>query len=198
MNNNDKECNKCGRTSNVVNLSQECPFCDLPFISKEEICKCQCHPLPRGTTCSLVCEHCSKEETKRNCCKNCFLKTPSGLIHCTNIAFCPCHTSKEEVDPWEVQFNKKFGIFSNYADFCPDKEVYKSFIRQLLATHERSLVEKIESIYTLLVKEQIELCNGKLPYVFFEGKATEEETVQIYRVALEDFRKHIYKLIQNK
>lgn len=55
---------------------------------------------------------------------------------------------------------------------------------------EEMIVGEIERIYILLAKEQIELCHGKLPYVIFDSKATEEESVQLYRKGLEDFRKH--------
>lgn len=56
---------------------------------------------------------------------------------------------------------------------------------------EGMIVGEIEKIYILLAKEQIDLCHGKLPYVIFGSKATEQEAVQLYRKGLEDFRKHI-------
>jgi hypothetical protein len=45
------------------------------------------------------------------------------------------------------EFDEKFGIFSNYADFCPDKEVYKSFIHSALnAQREETILDVLKVI----------------------------------------------------
>lgn len=47
-------------------------------------------------------------------------------------------------ESWEEEFDEKFGIYSNYADFCPDKKEYKEFISQLLFSERTALVEEIK------------------------------------------------------
>jgi hypothetical protein len=63
-----------------------------------------------------------------------------------------------------------------------DDEV-KSFINEHFID-KKKLEEEIER----LAVDQIEMFNGKLPFVVFNGKADEEEKVGIYRQALQDLK----------
>jgi len=58
------------------------------------------------------------------------------------------------IEQWEKEFDEKFGLYSNYADFCPSKEEYKSFIKSLRSkTRTETLME-----CRGLVEEPDELC----------------------------------------
>lgn len=95
----------------------------------------------------------SKEETKEKCKCNDNICIDDGCLACV----CSCHTSKEEVDPWEEEFDKKFvseiqgeDDNGNYYELFKQGGKYvgevKLFIHSLLATHERRLVEQLKQI----------------------------------------------------
>lgn len=55
----------------------------------------------------------------------------------------------DELVKLDAEFDEKFGIYSNYADFCPDKEEYKSFARRYYSLgklEEREAMKKVELI----------------------------------------------------
>lgn len=47
---------------------------------------------------------------------------------------------------WEEQFDQEFGLFSNYADFCPDGEEYKRFIRTQIEAAEGRIIAELEGM----------------------------------------------------
>lgn len=51
-----------------------------------------------------------------------------------------------DIRAWQKEFDDRFGIYSNYADVCPDKEEYIEFITDLLASHRTSLLQQLEGM----------------------------------------------------
>ena len=86
-------------------------------------------------------------------------------------------------------FDKKFtqspefpNVFRNL--YLADEVV--EFLEQALSSQESALKAQWRKEIDWLGKEQIELYKGKLPFTVFQGKATEEEKIAIYRQGLKD------------
>ena len=63
-----------------------------------------------------------------------------------------------------------------------NRSIVKQFITSRLTFQRKEMREKIR----FLGKEQIELFNGKLPFVVMPNKVDEQEKIAIYRQALSD------------
>lgn len=57
---------------------------------------------------------------------------------------------KDSQKDWEKEFDDRFGMYSNYADFCPFSETYKFFIKNLLT---QALQEERDTQYSIGFKE---------------------------------------------
>lgn len=76
-------------------------------------------------------------------CKRCqILKSEMNIPKDAQLRHLP-HPPLKPQEEWEEKFDKKFGLFSNYADFCPSKETYKDFIKQLLSSSKDKWVEEM-------------------------------------------------------
>ena len=199
----DKECKKCGRTSNVVNISQECPFCPKEEGEKKECCekcyryedsscfdgKCPCHICPchspkqeQKTRGYSYCPKCEADFFISHACKDYQINANSPQPS-TNweeefaMKFVPnCKIGNVDAPDW---YKGLEGTTANYITL-------KSYIRSLLSKQRAEIIEKIEGM-----KLKNENAIDKLEEVDERARITNllnENMVFGYQQALEDIK----------
>ena len=135
------------------------------------------------------------------CCENCGFVSSYGRPNYHSFDCSEDSTNTPTVDS-SVDCDAKKGLleslFAIHKTGDPDKIVKEAFegcINAFSRYDRTALITRIKGEVEELGTTQIELFNGKLPFVIFDGKADESEKIAIYRQALTDLLNRIDKIV---